>query len=89
MSNNNGVKMTKLYEYSYSRHRSMLKLQVMWMIEDEQIPEMTEEQLENFLDSIKGIWICQAIDQGLKELVEGHFTKPEDYNKSRITVIKE
>ena len=81
--------MTKLYEYSYSRHRSMLKLQVMWMIEDGQIPQMTEEQMENFLDSIKGLWICQAIDDALKELVEYHFTKPEDYNKSRYTTNQE
>ena len=83
--------MTKTYEYEYSyrRNRALLKLQVEYMIEDEQLPEMTDEQMENFLDTVKGVWICEAIDAGLQELVENIYTKPEDYNKSRLTVIEE
>tara|TARA_A100001201_G_scaffold113541_1_gene97255 strand:+ start:928 stop:1095 length:168 start_codon:yes stop_codon:yes gene_type:complete len=55
----------------------MLKLQVMWMIEDGQIPQMTDEQIEEYLNTIHGHTICVAIDNALKQLVEDTITIKE------------
>ena len=49
--------------------RSLLKDQIRWMIESKQLPEMTDEQIETYLDSIHPVDIQSAINQGLKTLV--------------------
>ena len=69
--------MTQNIQFSYRHHRSMLKLQVMWMIEDGQIPQMTDEQIEEYLNTIHGHTICVAIDNALKQLVEDTITIKE------------